>query len=307
MKTALQFGQSFSTPNPELEDDDLSFLQSMIHKKEEKTNPLDFDFLKNELMKRRPPPDEKSKNINLPEKQIQVRSHKPKYIQACVPPPTFPSERESAYDFQPDIPPRRTNEIPSSQKSKIRTRSIPNTSKNNQQQEISNIQSISFKEERFNNSLQREPTSPNPEFADSDSQENFQTKRNKPAKYVSWKYIGYNDGTFGIYTGKVDLDANPSSVQKALADIPYTMENTKFSTNEIQTNPTASKKVKPRDLFRLSINEGTNEMARWQEKKRARKKAQMHEETESRLYLESGDKLMPLAPSHLHPLPYNYY
>ena len=305
MQNIVQFGQVFSTPTPELEDDDLSFLQSMIHQKKETEDPLDFSFLKNELLKRKPPPQEVPKGISILEDQVKKPVRQPKYIKSSVPPPTFPAE-ESNIDFS-EVQSRRdsrlqtsTNPQLSRKHSRLEKRNIeisenpdsrlkPRSPQHTAPQNVNNEDDTS-KDSILNNDQNNEEQSQNSKF------------KRKESKFISWKYVGFNGGVFGVYSGKVDLKGRPSSIQHALASLPYKMQNSRFEKPKVdETQEEPIEKVKHRNLFKLSIQKGTNEMARWEEQHFKRSKTSLNqEEPESRLYLESGDKLIPLAPSRLH-------
>ena len=77
-----KLSEIYSTPSPELADDDLSFLRSMIEKPPTPNDPIDYDFLKNELSKRKPIPEKKKKGIELIDYQVKKPTRTPHYLRS---------------------------------------------------------------------------------------------------------------------------------------------------------------------------------------------------------------------------------
>lgn len=124
------------------------------------------------------------------------------------------------------------------------------------------------------------------------------SKARKPKSYVAWKYIGETDGVLGCLTGKVDAAETPTTLSRELANIPYELERYKVDRGQPeQPQP----KVRPRDLFAMSIKNGTREYIKRETISRMKKSQRRgnQEEQDTMLFLETDTKLVPLQASRL--------
>lgn len=262
----------YATPKSELAEDDLSFLRAMIDRPPPSQEPIDYEFLKNELIKRRPLPAKKPKGIGSIENQVKAPTRGPKYIKSNIVP------RQINYTFEESDP------------QVIYTESVPTPEPEPEQVAFQHtLNSSQFTSTRkFDPALDLKPT--------------------RKKKFVAWKYIGDADGVFGTLTGKLDAPeeepiVNSFELSQDFANLPYKLNQLKLE--HIRNDP--KPKVKARDLFALSIADGTREQARLKtidrlkkEKARSRMEQSKPTEPESQLYIETEEsKLIPIVPSRL--------
>jgi hypothetical protein len=117
----------------------------------------------------------------------------------------------------------------------------------------------------------------------------------KPEKYVCWKYIGDTDETFGCLTGKLNAHKSPRILAREFAALPYELDRYHIE----KQPPMPPPKVRPRDLFSMSIKEGTREQARRRTISRLNDKQTKAAETDTQLFLETETKMIPLMASRL--------
>lgn len=123
-------------------------------------------------------------------------------------------------------------------------------------------------------------------------------KPRKPKSYVAWKYIGETDGVLGCLTGKIDAAETPTTLRRELANIPYELERYKVDRSQ-RDDP--QPKVRPRDLFAMSIKNGTREYIKRETISRMKKSQRRtnQEDQDTMLFLETDTKLIPLQASRL--------
>lgn len=262
----------YATPKPELPDDDLTFLRSMIEKPMPPPDPIDFNFLKNELAKRRPPPVPKPKGIELIEPQTKPSKHVPKYLTCAKSPTTTKrSETRPTTTFaERDEPRPPTN---SSKKPDPLYNSVENL---------------------YEDSIQPQ----NPPVEENHGPQNIK----KPKKFYGYRYIGDLDGEIGVLSAKIDVDKEKDrNIAAEFADLPYLT-----NTYKKPVPPVVKKaRVKPRDLFTLSISPNSKEAM----KQKAQSKLELEQqiiksldpvEGDTQLFLQTETgKLLPIVVSRL--------
>ena len=262
-----KLAEIYSTPKPEASDDDLSFLRSMIEKPPPPSDPIDFDFLKNELAKRRPAPKPRPRGIELIPPQTKPTAYKPKYLKTSIATPSFPEKNETPFEDERIVHVDIGNDI---------YESMPQSQEN---------LLIQTQNETLNH--QRKPP---------------QIKT--PKKYVSWKYIGELDGQLGVLSGKLDTQEEKKKGRNIASDFA----NLPYITNDFRKpapKPQPKKpRVKPRDLFQLSIASDSREAARQRSisaMRRERKILDTFEsnENDTQLFLQTEEGLVPLCVSRL--------
>jgi hypothetical protein len=120
---------------------------------------------------------------------------------------------------------------------------------------------------------------------------------------VCWKYAGETDGVLWCLTGKLDARDSPRTLSRNLNAIPYQID--RYMTGEMQAalRPSPPRKTtRGRDLFAMSIREGTREEARRRTVSRLQEEKR-HEEPDVLLFLETEAKRIPLVVSRLSTLP----
>jgi hypothetical protein len=123
----------------------------------------------------------------------------------------------------------------------------------------------------------------------------------QPARFVCWKYAGETDGALGCLTGKLDARESPRTLSRKLDDIPYALDQYKIG--EMGSPPRPPRKATSgRDLFAMSIKQGTREDARRRTVSRLQYEKRQHE-PEVLLFLETETKRTPLVVSRLSALP----
>ena len=272
---AQKLSEIYSTPKSELPDDDLSFLRTMIEKPPPPTDPIDFDFLKNELAKRRPPPKPRKTGIELIEPQVKPSAYTPKFLKTSIAAPSFAERRvpPPAEELVVQMEPENEKEMERNQ-SDLMIRSKEET------QETQNF-------DESEKSAKRTPP-----------------KIKTPKKYVSWKYIGELDGELGVLSGKIDPQEekkNGRNISKDFANLPYLTNNYK---RPAPPPPAKKPKVRPRDLFKLSIASDSREAAKQRSISAMRRERKFLDEFDSnqndtQLFIQTDTELIPLCVSYL--------
>ena len=269
-----KLSEIYSTPKSELPDDDLSFLRTMIEKPPPPSDPIDFDFLKNELAKRRPPPKPKKTGIELIEPQVKPSSYVPKFLKTSIASPSFAEKRN---------PPPAAELV-------VHTELVPEPDKNlEESQHELNSQNI-------------EETQPIEEIEKVEKKSPPKIKT--PKKYVSWKYIGDLDGELGILSGKLDPQEEKKkgrNISKDFANLPYLTNNYKRPS---PPPPVKKPKVRPRDLFKLSIASDSREAAKQRSISAMKRERKFLDEFDSnkndtQLFIQTDTELIPLCVSYL--------
>ncbi|OHS97814.1 hypothetical protein TRFO_09237 [Tritrichomonas foetus] len=267
-----KLAEIYATPKSELAEDDLSFLRAMIDRPPPPPEPIDFNFLQNELVKRRPPPVPPKKGIEMIEPQTKPATRGPKYIKSRSISRQIQYTFEDPADTIPSIPDNSSSE------------EFPHTRNMTQSSQSSQIS----KTRTAANGGRR-----------------TQSVIKNPKSYLAWKYIGDTlDGSFGTLTGKVDASGKPEVVSKEFANIPYVLEQYQIEYEKIEE---PKPKIRPRDLFALSIAQNSNDptktrtVSRLQQQKRRRRLPQFDLQTDpdTQLFLETDTKLIPLVASKL--------
>ena len=269
-----KLSEIYATPKPELPDDDLSFLRSMIEKPPPPVDPIDYDFLKNELTKRRPVQQPKPKGIELLEPQVKPSNHVPKYLK---------TKSEEIPNKTPDLP-----------RTASRGMSVPSEELIVQMTPAEeNFQSLKPSQEELINEGIREISSPAKPAKPA----------KKPKKYVSWKYVGDMDGELGVLSGKLDVEKekeNGRNIASDFANLPYMTNTYKKPVQPKVKKP----KVKPRDLFKLSIAKESREAAKQRSITALRNERRVIDDFDPansgyQLFLQTEEGLVPIKVSRL--------
>lgn len=263
----------YATPKPELPDDDLTFLRSMIEKPEPPPDPIDFNFLKNELAKRRPAPVPKPKGIELIEPQTKPSKHIPKYLTTGK-----TSALSKRTESRPTTTFKERDEQPQPPKPEIKQESATNSPPSNNNQSIAPL-------------------------ALENTVEHVERKAiKKPKKYYGYRYIGDLDGEIGVLSAKIDVDKEKDrNIAEDFAELPYLTNTYKKPAPPV----VKQKRIKPRDLFSISISPDSKEAAKQRNQSKLELEQQIIKsldpvEGDTQLYLQTETgKLLPIVVSRL--------
>lgn len=279
----------YSSPKSEISDD-LTFLRGMIEQPSSPSESIDYQFLQKELNKRRPQPVKPKKGIETIEPQTKPPTRKPNYLKS---PFSYAQSKSSL------------GTLPKSNMREI-TYTFPND--NDELEAATNVEADNIS--NFSNPHSRTSQTKSRQYdlqitTNSTIATVEKSIPKQPKSYLSWKFIGdTKDGNFGILTGKINARETPTTLKRNFANIPYVLDqyHIEFSPEEQEAPP----KIHPRDLFALSIaknksnEKNSRTISRLQQQKLKRKYSNEYQnESDTQIYLETDEKLIPLVASRL--------